>query len=79
MTFAQDWDAISIEMLKRCPAKKPVISHYPPPHTADLDKAATKPSARLCGPMFATSDLENQIIRLEGANVSNDIYIYIYI
>lgn len=68
MTFAQNWDDISIEMLKRCPAKKPVISHYPPPHTADLNGAATKPSARLCGPMFATSDLENQIIRLEGAS-----------
>ena len=81
MTFAKHWDAISIDMLKRSPAKKPVISHYPPPHTADLDHAATEPAARLCGPMFATSDLENQIIRLEGGNVSSimNIYIYIYI
>jgi [Skp1-protein]-hydroxyproline N-acetylglucosaminyltransferase len=67
MTFATDWDAISIEMLKSAPSDKPVLSHYPPSHTVDLDKRKHMAASRLCGPVFATSDLESQIIRLEGA------------
>ena len=67
ITFLQNWDALSIEMLKKAPSKKPVISHYPPPHTADLIKKSTVAAPRLCGPVFATSDLEAQIIRLEGS------------
>lgn len=67
MTFLQDWDALSIEMLNAAPAKKPVISHYPPPHTADLVEKSKVAAPRLCGPVFATSDLESQIIRLEGS------------
>lgn len=63
MTFAKGWDAISIEMLNKAPSKKPVLSHYPPSHTQDLDKMGNKPGSRLCGPVFATSDLETQIIR----------------
>lgn len=70
MTFKQDWDAISVDMLKRCPSKKPVISHYPPSESTNLEKLANQPASRLCGPIFATSDLESQIIRLEGAAVS---------
>lgn len=70
MTFAQDWDATSVKMLQACPSKKPVISHYPPSHMADLEAMANQPASRLCGPIFATSDLEAQIIRLEGASVS---------
>jgi Glycosyltransferase (GlcNAc) len=69
MTFAQDWDATSVQMLQAAPSDKPVISHYPPSHLVDLEEFATKPGSRLCGPMFATSDLESQIIRLEGASV----------
>lgn len=69
MTFAHDWDAISVEMLQKAPSKKPVLSHYPPGHTANLDAMAGKPGSRLCGPVFATSDLEAQIIRLEGGGV----------
>jgi hypothetical protein len=69
MTFRQDWDAISVEMLQRAPSKKPVISHYPPGHMVDLEKMSSQPASRLCGPIFATSDLESQIIRLEGASV----------
>lgn len=68
MTFAQDWDAISVEMLKKAPSKKPVLSHYPPGHTSNLDDMAGEPASRLCGPVFATSDLEAQIVRLEGAS-----------
>jgi [Skp1-protein]-hydroxyproline N-acetylglucosaminyltransferase len=74
MTFAQDWDATSVQMLQACPSKKPVISHYPPSHMADLEKMAGQPASRLCGPIFATSDLESQIIRLEGASVSTTYY-----
>jgi len=67
MTFAQDWDKESITMLKNAPSDKPVISHYPPQHTADLVEKAKVAAPRLCGPVFATSDLESQIIRLEGS------------
>ncbi|KAL3789250.1 hypothetical protein HJC23_002835 [Cyclotella cryptica] len=67
MTFLQDWDALSIEMLQAAPSKKPVISHYPPPHTADLVQKSKVAAPRLCGPIFATSDLEAQIVRLEGS------------
>ena len=70
MTFLQDWDAISVDMLNKAPSKKPVLSHYPPSHMADFAAQAKSPASRLCGPVFATSDLENQIIRLEGASVS---------
>lgn len=66
MTFATHWDSISIEMLNKAPSPKPILSHYPPGHTVDLDARMDKPGARLCGPVFATSDLESQIIRLEG-------------
>ena len=67
MTFLQDWDALSIDMLKKAPSDKPVISHYPPPHTADLVLKSKVAAPRLCGPIFAPSDLESQIIRLEGS------------
>ena len=67
MTFAQDWDKELITMLQNAPSDKPVISHYPLPHTADLVEKAKVAAPRLCGPIFATSDLESQIIRLEGS------------
>ena len=69
MTFAQHWDASSVAMLQKAPSPKPILSHYPPGHTVDLDKRAGMPAGRLCGPVFATSDLESQIIRLEGGGV----------
>lgn len=69
MTFARHWDSDSIEMLQKAPSKKPILSHYPPGHNIDLDKRKKMPSSRLCGPVFATSDLESQIIRLEGSGV----------
>ena len=72
MTFATDWDATSIAMLHKAPSPKPVLSHYPPGHTIDLDKKKMLPASRLCGPVFATSDIEGQIIRLEGASVYDD-------
>jgi len=69
MTFASNWDAISVEMLKRAPSDKPIITHYPPPHTESLDDMAEKPAPRICGPVFAVDALESQVIRLEGSNV----------
>jgi len=66
MTFLQDWDAISIEMLNAAPSEKPVLSHYPPGHEQDLAAMSGEPGPRLCGPVFAESDLESQIVRLEG-------------
>ncbi|KAL3774003.1 hypothetical protein ACHAW5_004853 [Stephanodiscus triporus] len=65
MSFLQDWDALLIKMLNNAPSQKPVISHFPPPQSADLAKEAP---SRLCGPVFATSDLEGQIIRFEGSD-----------
>ena len=69
MTFATHWDDTSIQMLNNAPSKKPILSHYPPSETYDLDGKRDRPTSRLCGPVFATSDLESQIIRLEGAGL----------
>lgn len=69
MTFATHWDATSVAMLKKAPSPKPILSHYPPGHTVDLDAKRSMPTSRLCGPVFANSDLESQIIRLEGAGL----------
>ena len=67
MTFLQDWDAISIEMLNKAPSEKPVMSHYPPHHTEDLESLKKEGKVnRLCGAYFADSGLEDQIIRLGG-------------
>mmetsp|Transcript_18785 Transcript_18785/g.26995 ORF Transcript_18785/g.26995 Transcript_18785/m.26995 type:complete len:279 (+) Transcript_18785:208-1044(+) len=67
MTFRADWDSISIRMLRAAPTEKPVLSHYPPDHSVDLVQRSHDAGSRLCGPAFAGSELENQIIRLEGA------------
>jgi hypothetical protein len=73
MTFLKDWDSISIQMLKAAPTKKPVLSHYPPGHTDNLEETAKSPTERLCGPVFAGSEVEGQIVRLEGSGVSFSI------
>ena len=50
MTFLQDWDAISVEMLRKAPTEKPVLSHYPPDDAQDLEKLQRLGSqSRLCG------------------------------
>lgn len=70
MFFRQDWDELSVEMLKKAPSDKPVISHYPPNEHFDfVRQGPITPGERLCGPIFADSDLEAQIIRLEGSGV----------
>jgi hypothetical protein len=63
MTFAQDWDALSIEMLTAAPSPKPVLTHYPPSHTAKLPQVGP----RICEPIIADSAIEAQIVRLMGA------------
>jgi hypothetical protein len=70
MKFQQHWDESLIQMLKNAPSQKPVISHFPPPQDGDL---ANLPVSRICGPVFATSDLEGQIIRFEGSNNYDEV------
>lgn len=67
MTFLQNWDALSIQMLEKAPSNKPVISHLPPPNTVNLEEKMEVAAPRLCGAIFATSDIESQIIRVEGS------------
>ena len=70
MTFADDWDATSVDMLRKAPSDKPIISHYPPGEETDFEAEKRLPAPRLCGPVFAGSDIEMQIVRLEGYGVS---------
>ena len=65
MTFKQGWDEKSVDMLSKAPSKKPVITHYPPDHKANLDRASI--GSRICDPFIADSDIEYQIVRLEGS------------
>jgi len=67
MTFKQNWDSVSIEMLEKAPSEKPVISHYPPSEDTDFDEEDSNnaPASRLCGGNIAVSDLEVQIVRLQ--------------
>lgn len=74
MTFAQDWDAISVEMLKRSPSKKPVITHYPPADTENLEELVGEPTPRMCTGFFAVSDVESQIIRIDGSELFDSKY-----
>mmetsp|Transcript_3475 Transcript_3475/g.5220 ORF Transcript_3475/g.5220 Transcript_3475/m.5220 type:complete len:564 (-) Transcript_3475:28-1719(-) len=67
MSFLQNWDALSIQMLEKAPSEKPVISHLPPPNTSNLQEKIAVAAPRLCGAVFATSDIEGQIVRLEGS------------
>ncbi len=71
MTFATGWDKSSIEQLKAAPSQKPVLTHYPPPHTSNLDKQPIAP--RICDPLIATSDIEAQIVRLNAAIVYDKV------
>jgi hypothetical protein len=70
MKFQPHWDESLIQMLKNAPSQRPVISHFPPPQDGDL---ANLPVSRICGPVFATSDLEGQIIRFEGSNNYDEV------
>lgn len=72
MSFAEHWDAQSIIMLKSAPSEKPIITHYPPAVGFDFKKNAKKPTDRICGPAFASTSIESQIVRLEGLASDKD-------
>ena len=67
--FAEKWDGVSVEMLKQAPSDKPVISAYPPPHTADLRGKDGKGhiGSRICSGFFSETSIESQIVRLDGS------------
>jgi len=64
MTFLEHWDTVCINMLKNAPTAFPVVSHYPPPHYANLTDKVNIPGARLCGPVISQIKGEGEIIRL---------------
>ena len=61
--FVKDWDLKLIKMVQDAPAKRPVISAYPPAHTG---KWQDTPGAHMCDSTIAQSQIEWHIIRLEG-------------
>ena len=74
MGLVQSWDTQSIEMIQKVPSKKPVISHYPPARPADLEKSLRRPAPRICGPVFAESAIEAQIVRQDISGVSKMLF-----
>eukprot|EP00638_Chattonella_subsalsa_P001786 CAMPEP_0117744186 /NCGR_PEP_ID=MMETSP0947-20121206/6602_1 /TAXON_ID=44440 /ORGANISM="Chattonella subsalsa, Strain CCMP2191" /LENGTH=507 /DNA_ID=CAMNT_0005561073 /DNA_START=162 /DNA_END=1685 /DNA_ORIENTATION=- len=62
--FAQDWDTELILEYSQCPTENPkrVLTHYPP--SPDMRGWQDKVGMRMCDPLFATSDIESQIVRL---------------
>jgi hypothetical protein len=59
--FAKNWDSTVIKMVQDAPAKKPVISTYPPNPGMTLEGSI---GLRICDSEFATAQIEWQIIRL---------------
>lgn len=59
--FVKNWDTKLINMIKASPAKKPVISTYPPDSTHNWRDT---PGFRMCDSEFASARIEWQIIRL---------------
>eukprot|EP00640_Fibrocapsa_japonica_P001155 CAMPEP_0113941122 /NCGR_PEP_ID=MMETSP1339-20121228/7110_1 /TAXON_ID=94617 /ORGANISM="Fibrocapsa japonica" /LENGTH=421 /DNA_ID=CAMNT_0000945183 /DNA_START=376 /DNA_END=1641 /DNA_ORIENTATION=- /assembly_acc=CAM_ASM_000762 len=67
MIFAQNWDQTLISMYQNCPTPNPkrVLTHYPPDtQSKNWEKQA---GYRMCDPLFATSDIESEIVRLNAA------------
>ena len=63
MTFMKNWDTLSVSMLQAAPSEKPILTHYPPAHTSKLGGVGS----RICQPIYADSEIEDQIIRLMGS------------
>jgi len=64
-TFSHHWDDASVEMLRKAPSEKPVISHYPPAsEDIDFETAAEFPAPRMCDATFESTEFESQIVRL---------------
>jgi [Skp1-protein]-hydroxyproline N-acetylglucosaminyltransferase len=59
--FVENWDQKLIKMVADAPAKKPIISTYPPDSSMSWRNTA---GFRMCDSEFATSQIEWQIIRL---------------
>jgi [Skp1-protein]-hydroxyproline N-acetylglucosaminyltransferase len=59
--FVESWDQKLIKMVADAPARKPIISTYPPDSTMNWKNT---PGFRMCDSEFATSQIEWQIIRL---------------
>jgi hypothetical protein len=76
--FAPGWDIDSVNMLKKAPSGKPVISHYPPAaESVNFLHERSQAAPRICGGVFAGTDIEAQIVRLEEQGVSMNVY-YVY-
>lgn len=59
--FADNWDTKLKKMYHNAPAKKPVLSTYPP---AEGGHWQDTPGSRICTSEFAKATIESQIIRL---------------
>lgn len=59
--FVESWDDKLIKMLHDAPARKPIISTYPPDSTMNWRNTV---GFRMCDSDFATSQIEWQIVRL---------------
>ena len=66
MTFIDGWDAQSVDMLRKAPSEKPVITHYPPGAEEDFVHGERRGAPRICDAVFSDSHVEHEIIRLEG-------------
>jgi len=66
--FVRDWDAKLIKMVEDAPAKKPVISTYPPDSTFNWRDTI---GFRMCDSEFAAAQIEWQIVRL-GSSMAFD-------
>lgn len=62
--FVQGWDDKLIKMVVDAPAKKPIISAYPPDSHANWKNT---PGFRMCDSTIAQSQIEWHIIRLEAS------------
>ena len=66
--FSEHWDAKLIKMVEDAPARKPVISTYPPDSTSNWPDSI---GYRMCDSEFAKAQIEWQIIRL-GSSLAFD-------
>ena len=69
--FVKDWDAKLIKMVEDAPAKKPVISTYPPDSTFVWKDTI---GFRMCDSEFAAAQIEWQIVRL-GSSMAFDHFV----
>ena len=73
--FVKHWDDKLINMLELAPAKKPVISTYPPDSKMNWKDT---PGYRICDSEFASEQIEWQIIRLTPSSPHKESKIPVY-